>query len=106
MTKTLNVRLDDELYNELKAFCAEIRIPASTLMASYAAQAVRDRQVTLSAPAPAQASTTGAVRARAQQALEDMWMKSGGAFPEGLDESQLIADIDEGVRAVRGRARL
>lgn len=40
-SKILNVRMSEELHADFKAFCESVHIPASTLMAAFAAQTVR-----------------------------------------------------------------
>jgi len=44
-TKTVSIRMDDELYRKFKEFCDELYLPPSALIAAFAATTVREQRV-------------------------------------------------------------
>lgn len=44
-TKTISIRIDEELYADFADFAADVHIPVSALVASFAAVTVRDRRL-------------------------------------------------------------
>lgn len=100
-SKILNVRMDEQLYSDFKDFCAEVRIPASTLMASFAAQTVRDRRVPFTIGETSRSSRATATMQKALATLHANAMERTGE----TSEAQIIEDVDDAVEAVRAAKR-
>ena len=44
-TKTVSLRIDEELYDSYVEFCEEVYIPPSALFSAFAAKTVRDQRI-------------------------------------------------------------
>lgn len=44
-TKTVSLRIDEELYGNFVEFCEEVYIPPSALFSAFAAKTVRDQRI-------------------------------------------------------------
>ncbi|GHT78119.1 hypothetical protein FACS1894104_0850 [Actinomycetota bacterium] len=44
-TKTVSIRIDEELYGKFSKFCEEVYVPASVLFSSFAAKTVREQRI-------------------------------------------------------------
>ena len=44
-TKTVSLRIDEELYRSFVEFCDEVYIPPSALFSAFAAKTVRDQRI-------------------------------------------------------------
>lgn len=44
-TKTVSLRIDEELYSDFVKFCDEVYIPPSALFSAFAAKTVRERRI-------------------------------------------------------------
>ena len=100
-SKILNVRMDEQLYSDFKDFCAEMRIPASTLMASFAAQTVRERRIPF---VIGETSRSSWATATMQKALATLRANATERTGE-TSEAQIIEDVDDAVEAVRAAMR-
>lgn len=70
-SKVLNVRMSEELHADFMAFCENVHIPASTLMAAFAAQTVRLGRVPfdIQGADPAEPASSAMVAASAAPAV-------------------------------------
>ena len=98
---TYRIFIYKQLYSDFKDFCAEVRIPASTLMASFAAQTVRDRRVPFTIGETSRSSRATATMQKALATLHANAMERTGE----TSEAQIIEDVDDAVEAVRAAKR-